>query len=250
MIIQKSKASADSMRRVQDSVTAASAAAAVAARLPGGGLGDDSTTTGGRTNMPAGGATNNTLPNNNSVVGSNTSPNLNPSNNALNNATAASNPAGTPPPTVPPVPPVTNTLPGTNTSPATSEPPAGPVPPAYVKADGDPHYFVFAFPKMEARTMGLKAALTDYNTLKFGGQPLESSVQFFEGLNRGVVVVKGLINASAAKAYARSVASTPKITKDYKEGEVPQFIISEANFRKLMADKTIAPYLNFYKKNY
>ncbi len=261
--IQKSKAASDSIRRVKDSVTAVATAAAAAAKLPAGGARVDSA--GGSTNAAAG---NTVAANTTNPAGGNTPPDLNSPNNATNPTTPPANTAGTPPPQEPLVPPVTNTPPVDNSLPAgnappvdntppvenapppASEPPAGPVPPAFVKADGEMHYFVFVFPKMESRTMGLKAALTDFNTLKFGGQSLESSVQFFEGLNRGVVVVKGFINAAAAKTYSRAVAATPKITKEYKAGEAPQFIISETNFRKLMADKSIAPYLNFYRKNY
>ena len=219
--IQKSKNSADSIRRVQDSTTAA-------AKLPAGGARIDSTAaaTGQNGNTASAGVSTS-----NASTATGTTP---PANTATNPNTPANTTAAVPPANVP----------------ATTYVPTGPVPPAFVKADGTTHYFVFAFPKMESRTMGVKAALTDFNTLRFGGQSLESSVQLFDGLSRGVIVVKSFLNADAAKAYARSVGTTPKITQEFKAGEAPQFIISEDNFRKLMADKSIAPYLNFYKKNY
>ncbi len=217
--IRKSKAAADSLVRLrQDSLAAANPVGRPASPVAGTGT----VTPGGPGNTPVASPSSGSI-NTQAISGGNVLP-----------ATLSENGA-------PPVP--NDPLPATAIA-------TGPVPAAFAKNDGAPHYFILAFPKMEQRTMGVKAALTDFNTLKFGGQSLESSVQLFEGLNRGVIVVKSFANAAAAKAYARTVASTPKITKEFKAGEAPQLIISEENFRKLMADKSIAPYLNFYKKNY
>jgi tetratricopeptide (TPR) repeat protein len=123
------------------------------------------------------------------------------------------------------------------------------VPTAFTYKASAPHFFVFMFPKMEARTMGVKAGLTDLNSFKFSDQALQPSVEMLSG-NQGFIVVKTFASAAKAKAYLAEFRKTPALLREYKSGEGQVFLISEANYQKVLADRSVGAYMQFYKKNY
>jgi tetratricopeptide (TPR) repeat protein len=126
---------------------------------------------------------------------------------------------------------------------------AGPAPAAYSYRAGEPHYFVFAVNAMEPRTMGVKSGLGDFNSMKFGDAHLQAEVVPMQG-NKAMVVVKGLKNAAAAKNYLAQFRDTKQLVREYKVNEYQTFLISESNYRKLMEDRNIGPYMTFYRKSY
>jgi len=97
--------------------------------------------------------------------------------------------------------------------------------------------------------MGLKAALGDFNRLKFSGQALENNVYMLSG-NSGIIVAGPFNNAAQAKSYFNTFKSTPDITREYKPDEYQIFIISEENLGKLRHDKDLPAYMNFYRSKY
>lgn len=123
------------------------------------------------------------------------------------------------------------------------------IPAQYTYKAGAEHYFVFQYPRMEPRAMGVRAGLTDFNNLKFSGQGLESTVEPLPG-GGGLIVTRKFKNAAAAKAYLAQFRSTSLLTREYKAEEYKVFIISAPNFLKLMSDRDIPAYLNFYKSRY
>jgi hypothetical protein len=68
--------------------------------------------------------------------------------------------------------------------------------------------------------------------------------------NRAIVVVKGLKNAAAAKKYLAQFRETKLLVREYKVNEYQTFVISESNYRKMLDDRNIGPYLTFYRKHY
>ena len=123
------------------------------------------------------------------------------------------------------------------------------VPASFTYKAAAPHYFVFSFPEMASKTMGLKAALGDFNRLKFSGQALENNVYMLSG-NSGIIVAGPFNNAAQAKSYFNTFKSTPDITREYKPDEYQIFIISEENLGKLRHDKDLPAYMNFYRSKY
>lgn len=122
-------------------------------------------------------------------------------------------------------------------------------PKAFTYKPQDEHLFIFAFPKMEPRAMGVKAATGDFNTLKFSGQPLAVSAEMLSA-QQGFVVVRGFSNAAKAKIYLNTFRGTSVLFREYKAGEYKLFSISAENYKKLIADRSIQPYLTYYKAHY
>lgn len=152
-------------------------------------------------------------------------------------------PPGTVNPNQPNQPPVTS---------ADSTKPPAPVveiPATYTYKPGDEHYFVFAFNKMEPRAMGVKAGLTDMNSIKFSTLGLTTNLEMLSAQS-GLVVVKSFKDASRAKIYMNALKTSPQVLRDYNEGEYEIFLISAKNLLKLKADKNLPAYLDFYRKQY
>lgn len=150
-----------------------------------------------------------------------------------------------------------NTTNAGNTS--TAEPtPEGTITPVPVPADApeqytyrpaEEHYFVFAFPKMEQKAMGVKAGLTDFNSFKFTGQNLKSTIDMLSA-QQGLLVTRSFKSSAQAKIYQNVFRQTPQLTREYKAGDYEVFIISANNYKKLLKDRSVAAYLTFYKANY
>lgn len=124
-----------------------------------------------------------------------------------------------------------------------------PPPAQYRYKAQDAHYFVISLPQMEPRTMGVKAGLGDMNTFQFGDANLETGIEILPG-GRALIVVKSLKSAAAAKNYLNQFRAAKSLMREYQPNEYQSFLISAPNFRKLMADKNLEAYLNFYRSYY
>jgi hypothetical protein len=111
------------------------------------------------------------------------------------------------------------------------------------------HFFVLAVPRMEQRAMGAKSGLTDFNSFKFGQQKLKTDIDMLSA-QQGLVVTRSFPNAAAAKIYLNTFKSTQALLRDYKAGETSAFVISAQNYKKLVADRAVAPYLTWAAKHY
>ncbi|WP_276132092.1 hypothetical protein [Polluticoccus soli] len=136
------------------------------------------------------------------------------------------------------------------TPPAPATPPAPVTPPAtFTYNPQEAHYVVFTFRNMEQRAMGVKAAITDFNTFKFGKLGLESKSEMISP-DLGMVVTRKFQNAGQAKIYLNSLRGTAQVFREYKSEEYQLLLISEKNYLKVAADKTLQPYMQFYRANY
>lgn len=122
-------------------------------------------------------------------------------------------------------------------------------PKEYIYKPGDVHYALFVFGIMEQRTMGVKSAITDFNTFKFGSMNLSVKSEMLE-TQQGILIIDKFPNASAAKIYLNTLAGTDQVFREYKSSEYKLIMISGDNLMKLRADKNIQPYLIFYKSHY
>ncbi|MBA3829580.1 MAG: hypothetical protein H0X33_11635 [Taibaiella sp.] len=120
---------------------------------------------------------------------------------------------------------------------------------AYQYAPGDVHYCVIVLPGLESRAMGVKAAITDFNTFNFSAQKLNLNMDALSG-TQALVVAKSFTNAAQAKSYMNSLKGTAPIFRDYKSGEYQVFIISANNYIRLFNDRSVQNYLLFYKSFY
>jgi hypothetical protein len=125
----------------------------------------------------------------------------------------------------------------------------GAIPAGYIYTPQEEHYVVFAFPAIENRVLGVKTGIADLNSFRFASlnlnvTPLQLSQQ------QGIIVVKSFNNATQSKIYLNQLKNTSQIFREYKPSEFELFLISTSNYRKLVNDKNIAPYISFFKTNY
>jgi tetratricopeptide (TPR) repeat protein len=122
-------------------------------------------------------------------------------------------------------------------------------PDKYTYKPQDEHYCIFVFPGYEARSMGVKAAITDFNTFKYTDKKLTVTIDMLNA-GLGVLVIKKFPNANEAKAYMNALKATTQIFREYKPTDYKVLIISSINYLKLLADKSDGPYSVFYAENY
>lgn len=131
---------------------------------------------------------------------------------------------------------------------------AGDVPPAtvpasYVYRQDAEHYVLFVYGAMESRAAGVKAAINDFNTFKFSSLSLSTDMQQIKS-DVGIVAVRSFKNLAAAKIYVNALRGTGQIFREYKNTEYQLVFVSAANYPKLMADKDMKAYMQFYNANY
>lgn len=126
---------------------------------------------------------------------------------------------------------------------------AGNIPASYTYKAGGEHFFMFYFKKLESKTMGVKAGLTDFNTFSFSSQKLSVNLEMLKE-DLGFVVVKSFPSASHARIYLNAVRAQKQLFKEFKPEEFQLLLISTDNLKKLAVDKDLDAYLKFYKANY
>lgn len=124
-----------------------------------------------------------------------------------------------------------------------------PAPAVYTYQPNQEHYFLFYFKKAESRAMGVRAALRDFNALKFSGQNLTLRLEMLRE-DQGVIVVQTFSSAAHARIYLNAVKANNLIFKEYTKQEYVLMSISADNFRKLMIDKDVEPYVIFHNSKY
>jgi hypothetical protein len=126
---------------------------------------------------------------------------------------------------------------------------SGPIPAEYAFKATEPHYFVFAFNKVEQKAMGVKAGIADLNTFKFSSVSLDASMVPMKA-GKGIIVVKTFKNAGAARTYLSSFRDAKMLVREYQPNEYQTFVISASNYRKLINDGSINSYMPFYRAHY
>lgn len=122
-------------------------------------------------------------------------------------------------------------------------------PDKYTYKPQEEHYCIFIFPGYEARSLGVKAAITDFNSFQYSKDHLSAHIDMLN-VGLGVVAVKTFPNAAVAKSYMNALKAKTQIFREYKPNEYKVVIISAINYLKLLADKSDGPYLKFYDENY
>jgi len=65
-----------------------------------------------------------------------------------------------------------------------------------------------------------------------------------------MIITRRFGNAAQAKIYMNEFRKASALTREYTAADYQVFIISASNYLKLMADRSVQPYLNFYKTLY
>jgi tetratricopeptide (TPR) repeat protein len=122
------------------------------------------------------------------------------------------------------------------------------VPVAFSYKPKSNHYVIFLFGKPDAKTAGFRSGIGDYSMMKTG-KSLEA-VQQMLNAEQCMVVCKVFSNAKSANSFLTNALKEPLLFRELPKGSYSSFIISEENFRKLVADKSADEYRKFAAKNY
>lgn len=110
------------------------------------------------------------------------------------------------------------------------------------------HYVVFLFGKPDAKTAGFRSGISDYSVMKTG-KTIEATQQMLNA-DQCMVVCKLFPDARSAGNFRNNALKEPLLFRELPKGSYSSFVISEDNFRKLVADKKANEYLNFYRSKY
>lgn len=110
------------------------------------------------------------------------------------------------------------------------------------------HYVVIKFPEIDLRSTALRNAIVEMNTTNFADSSLSVLIDILS-TEQSTLVVKSFASASAAATYMHVLGSSDIFNK-YNPGETTMFIISADNYKILLRDGDINPYLSFYTLNY
>lgn len=121
--------------------------------------------------------------------------------------------------------------------------------PGYHNNPNAQHFCVIALPGLDSRALGIKAALGDFNTLKYATGNLIANMDVLNP-KQALLVIKSFSNAEDARNYMIALKATTPIFHDYKPEEFQVFIISANNYNQLFIDHSITPYMGFYRVNY
>lgn len=121
--------------------------------------------------------------------------------------------------------------------------------PAYIYRPEAEHMVLFVFGGMDSRASGFRAGVTDFNTFKFNNLGLSTDIQVLSP-ESGVVAIRTFRNLSAAQIYMNNLKTTGQLFREYKQGEYQLIFISDFNYEKLLIDKDMKAYLQFYRASY
>jgi predicted Zn-dependent protease len=114
---------------------------------------------------------------------------------------------------------------------------------AFVFNQSDNHKFILLVPARKVNIGKLRNDIynhdKDYSVLK---------EQYDADLN--MIVVNNIGSKTDAMSYFRKLVSNDAIYAQLENVEYRNFVIGEDNFKKFYVEKTLFPYLDFFKKNY
>ncbi|OSZ78953.1 hypothetical protein CAP35_12100 [Chitinophagaceae bacterium IBVUCB1] len=127
--------------------------------------------------------------------------------------------------------------------------PATPIPAAYTYKQVEEHYVMFVFGATDQRSSGVKAAMSDFNSFKFNELKLTTDQTPLTS-SQSIITTKSFRNLAAARIYINSLRATGQIFREYQQSEYQIIPISATNYIKLVAEKDMKAYLQFYNANY
>jgi tetratricopeptide (TPR) repeat protein len=112
------------------------------------------------------------------------------------------------------------------------------------------HYFVICYPKKEGIEINrLKFDIGVYNLDHYTKIDFDIEEENLDA-NNNLLLVRSLQTKEQGLIYFRAIIRQPEVFKTLKDVNYFNFIISSANYRQILAEKSIADYLKFFLKNY
>jgi len=110
------------------------------------------------------------------------------------------------------------------------------------------HYVVIKFPEIDLRSTALRNAINTLNKNSYADSGLSVLIDILS-IEQSTMVIKPFANADQAKTYMTAIQNSDLLNK-YVQGELNMFIISADNYKILLSNANIDPYLAFYMMNY
>lgn len=111
------------------------------------------------------------------------------------------------------------------------------------------HYVIFIAMR-DAKFMGFRSGLTDYNLMKEKYENVAVSTNAIDN-QMYMVVCRSFENAKAAQLYMTDIKQEKKLFRDYENDNQYHLIsISEDNFGRFLVQKSVKEYMDFWKEHY
>lgn len=111
------------------------------------------------------------------------------------------------------------------------------------------HYFAIWLKDRKLNTNNLKIAISDFNNQFYSLNKLQVGTNFVDPANQ-VIMIREFPNMGKATEYLNTLAGTPDVADLLDFNKMELMLISARNFNKLMKEKNIQEYFDFYKKVY
>lgn len=112
------------------------------------------------------------------------------------------------------------------------------------------HYFVVAYPREDKIDLNrLKFDLANYNIDHYTKLDFDIETENLDD-KLAFLIIRAMENKESALIYHGAIIRKANVFRTLKDAEYLNFVISSANYRAVLADKSLADYLKFFVKNY
>lgn len=131
--------------------------------------------------------------------------------------------------------------------------PDTPIDDAFTREDDKLHYFIVALTGENVRLDDVKAAVSDYNTENHKAEQLRISNIFLgTDTNTPIVVIRKFDNKEQAMRYFNEVKAQKSFLGETakKTYNKEMFAVTQENYRRILKNKTLERYREFFEENY
>lgn len=124
---------------------------------------------------------------------------------------------------------------------------------AFIAEDDKLHYFIIAFNGGNAKIEDIKVALSDYNRENHREKQLRTSNIFLDtGTENPLLVIRKFDSADQAMRYYNEVKDKKDFLgeTDKKKYSKEYFVITQENYRRILKNKTLDGYREFFQTQY
>ena len=111
------------------------------------------------------------------------------------------------------------------------------------------HYFAIWLKDKKLNTNNLKIAISDFNNKLYSLAKLQVGTNFVDPANQ-VIMIREFSNLNKAAEYLNTLGADTDVTDLLDFNKMELLLISAKNFNKLMKEKNIQEYFDYYKKVY
>jgi len=111
------------------------------------------------------------------------------------------------------------------------------------------HFYVLIVDGNAVNVYGIKVRISDFNTKNYSLKSLQVNSVVMEN-NRQMITVSSFSNSKDVMSYFNHLRKDTYVFSGLTEGTFDQFAISATNYPIFFKEKKIAPYIQFFNKNY